>query len=164
MPCWTGPALIRVKRRKSGNGGVHSDPEVAETTEASSSTASAALSNIPSHVGDQLNNNQRTNQPSANDNGGGIPEIRPEPETHNHALELSLEPTEEPTQRISFHPSVWDKPTNSRRDSTLYIPGPRERDRGLLDDPKQGRGYSCSLVPLLQGDPIVELRNRRHSG
>ncbi|KID65078.1 Potassium transport protein, high-affinity, partial [Metarhizium hybridum] len=130
-----GPALIRVKRRKSGNGGVHSDPEVAETTEASSSTASAALSNIPSRVGDQLNNNQRTKQPSANDNGGGIPEIRPEPETHNHALELSLEPTEEPTQRIAFHPSVWDKPTNSRRDSTLYIPGPRERDRGINATP-----------------------------
>ncbi|KAK8927851.1 Low-affinity potassium transport protein [Metarhizium anisopliae] len=145
-----GPALIRVKRRKSGNGGVHSDPEVAETTEASSSTASAALSNIPSHVGDQLHNNQRTNQPSANDNGGGIPEIRPEPETHNHALELSLEPTEEPTQRIAFHPSVWDKPTNSRRDSTLYIPGPRERDRGLLDDPKQAVDIHAHLSPFFK--------------
>ncbi|KAG8417031.1 hypothetical protein J3459_013084 [Metarhizium acridum] len=136
-----GPALIRVKRRKSGNGGVHSDPEVAEPTEVSSSTASAALSNIPSHVGDQLDS-QGTRQPSKNDNDGGVGEIRPEPETHNHALELSLEPTEKPTQRIAFHPSVWDKPTNSRRDSTLYIPGPRERDRG---------------------DPIVELRNRRLS-
>ncbi|KHN97531.1 Potassium transport protein, high-affinity [Metarhizium album ARSEF 1941] len=125
--CWSGPALIRAKRRKSGNWERHSDLEAAEPTEASESTASTAMARISSHVNDRQDN-QQTNLSTANNNDG-THEAQPELEGNDHDPELSSGPTDKQTQRIAFHPSVWNKPTHTRKDSTLYIPGPRERDR-----------------------------------
>ncbi|OAA36496.1 Potassium transport protein, high-affinity [Metarhizium rileyi] len=123
-----GPALLRARRRKLGHGGRHLDLETAEPAVASSSTPITTSHDTRHDVSDR-DPNRETSQPTAVDYNA-TSAVSPELDTHEKSPGSAAEATDEQTRRVAFHPSVWDKSTPPRRDSTLYIPGPRERDRG----------------------------------
>lgn len=124
--------MLRAKKRRSGDVEGHHAHEDGESTEASTSMATTNRS-VSSQVGGR-DDSQDSSQLVENAKDT-INESSQDTETHDHITDLPIEPlAERPTQRIAFHPSV-NKSAHPRNDATLYIPGPRERDRGLVIPP-----------------------------
>ncbi|KAF7543466.1 hypothetical protein G7Z17_g10708 [Cylindrodendrum hubeiense] len=124
-----GPHLRRPSRRPQDDdveGGTKSSPTDTPDDRATSAIASGIDSVLAGH---RESNDQTGNRK------GPVPKDSPEKKNRD----LGDEKSEEPEPRITFDPSTNLHP---RRDAALYIPGPRDRDRG---------------------QPLVELRDGRVS-
>lgn len=181
LTCWAAPALFEAKRRQvADNGAINEDTEAGLKTrdhpdEATQATPSASKTADPRGTVATQARDATSTESEAEDEappsrkGNTAPENPKRPE-----VEQVQEPEKSPlpqTTRIKFDANVDAHPKN---DVTLYIPGPRDRDRG---DPliELDRKYSVSrdrsihdrdldaITPVLSASR-PSLRRRRIDG
>ncbi|KAH7114074.1 potassium transporter [Dactylonectria macrodidyma] len=154
------PYLLRGPRHQSDE--IHKDLEFAakdaSTTDASDARTSAIATGHDSYAP------KRSEQPPSQVAKSDV-DVPPE-QTRDVGRDDEKATESEPQPRITFDPAAGHHP---RRETTLYIPSPRDRDQGQpiveLKDPRVSRDdLSIHEIPGLSTSSTSQIRHRRLDG
>ncbi|KAH7110202.1 hypothetical protein B0J13DRAFT_292561 [Dactylonectria estremocensis] len=154
------PCLLRGPRHQSDE--IHKDLEFAakdtSTTDAKDARTSAIATGHDSYA------SKRGERPPSQVATSGV-DVPPD-QTHDVRRDDEKATESEPQPRITFDPAAGHHP---HRETTLYIPGPRDRDQGQpiveLKDPRVSHDdLSIHEIPGLSTLSTSQMRHRRLDG